>query len=105
MKKLCEDKEMRREKGLNDKTNCKSLLVKTAEDFALATEGIAIEVIYVSLKDISKLNEEIGLSEIVKKSRKINDIKKQHFFKVESKKQGKNSIKTIVNANISPLSS
>lgn len=50
------------------------LQVKSAKDFVAASEGLAIEVILMSSKDIEKRNKEIKLTSIIKESRQIAEI-------------------------------
>ena len=78
------------------------LIVKCAQDFVQASEGIKIDVKYLSLHQIKTLNEEIGLSDIVKKSKKIQDIKKNHRFETVHEQNRKKNISKVVGTKISP---
>lgn len=75
------------------------LLVKNAGDFVRASEGINMKVIHMKKSDILFKNKEIHLAKIVRESKKILEIKKNHCFEIS---EDKNKIPKIIGHKISP---
>jgi hypothetical protein len=57
----------------------------------------------ITNEGIERRNKELGLSKLIKNSKPIKNIKKQHCFEVEVKQKGKNLVKTIACHQITPL--
>ena len=79
-----------------------NLIVKSAEDFVSIAKEMDIKVILMKNSDIEQCNIELGLKQIVKDSKKIQEIKKKHFFSVETLTVGKKNSGKIVGLRITP---
>lgn len=73
------------------------LIIKSAEDFVNVAKEMNVEIRLMKSFDIKARNILIGYKKIVKDSKKIPDIKKKHFFQIESKKTPK-----VVGTKITP---
>lgn len=62
------------------------LLVKNAEDFVRASEGINMKVIHMKKSEILLKNKETQLAKIARESKKIHEIKKNHCFEISEAK-------------------
>lgn len=65
---------------VREKILAQDLLVNSAADFVEVASRVATEVILVTVEDIKIGNASLKLSTIIKNSKKIEDIKKNHFF-------------------------
>lgn len=87
---------------VRDRILAQDLLVKTAEDFVRVASEMEILVKLVSSEAIEAQNIVIGLQNIVKSSKKVQDIKKKHSFEVEKSISGKKNIEKIIGFKITP---
>lgn len=78
------------------------LLVKSAKDFVTVASTMEIKVILMEISDIEARNKTIELSEIIKSSKKIADIKKHRSFRVKEVKTGRKIVQRIASSKISP---
>lgn len=86
---------------VRDRIVAQDLQVKSAEDFVSVAENHSTGVILMSPEDIEDRNSAIKLSTIIKKSKQIADVKKNHCFEfiVEN---GKKVVKKVVSHKVSP---
>jgi hypothetical protein len=78
---------------VRDRIKAQNLLLKSAQDFATVCKDLDIDVIPLSIKDVSKLNADISLAKIIASSKPIHEIKKKHSFEViEGPKRSKKII-------------
>lgn len=78
------------------------LLVQTAAEFAAIAATMETEVVAMNKADVDRRNISIGLKDIVKNAKKIEDIKKNHFFECREVKSGKKLVKKVVGQKITP---
>lgn len=78
------------------------LLVQTAAEFANVASSMDTEVIPISASELGKRNKDIGLQSIVQASKKIGEIKKNHFFESSVVNVGKRMIQKIMGQKITP---
>jgi hypothetical protein len=81
-----------------------NLIVKSAEDFVNIAKEMEIKVLLMKESEIEQRNNDLGLKQIVKDSSKIQEIKKKHFFSVETLSAGKKISKKVVGLRITPES-
>lgn len=80
-----------------------ALSVKSAEDFVNVATSMDIKVLLMNTSVIEERNVTIGLAKIVKNSKKVNDIKKNHCFSIQEKKVGKNVLNIVVGSKTTPM--
>lgn len=86
---------------VRDRIVAQDLQVKSAEDFVSVAKTMSTDVILMSQQDIENRNSAIKLSAIIKNSKQIPDVKKNHSFEVLAQ-TSKKVIKKIVSHKISP---
>ena len=77
-------------------------LIKNATDFVSAASTMKTRVVLMKESAINYRNKAVGLQEIIKSSKKIANIKKNHYFEVIEQKSGQKTCLKIVGSKISP---
>lgn len=87
---------------VRDRIIAQDLQVNSAEDFVSFSQNIATETILMSSVEIEARNSVINLENIIKNSKKISDIKKNHCFELEEVQSGKKIMKKVALYKITP---
>lgn len=88
---------------VHDRIIAQDLLIKSASDFAGVAKSSKIKIILMKNDDIDRRNIAISFSKIIKDSKPIPDMKKNHRFQVKAVKIGKKMQSKIVGSVISEI--
>lgn len=85
---------------VKDRMMSQDVLVNSAKDFASTAATMTTKVVAATVPDINARNEKIGLNKIIKDSKPITRILKNHFFEVKESNRG---VKSVVGKILSPM--